>query len=191
MDDTSKMLTQEEIDSMVTKSVANKPASAHRVAASAPAEAASKTAAPPTMQRVQRMSVPSSPAPGELPATGGGGHSHEECIAAGDINALQERMAEMVNRIAKLEVMLTKLDNNSNAPSNHVNPAAFKAAVQQIQNVSSQVEVISEGLRGTAGYNISKIFNCGSCGSVGVVAVKVKCTKCGQENWWGWWPKKK
>ena len=121
----------------------------------------------------------------------GGGHSHDECIAAGDINALQERMAEIVNRIARLEVMITKLDNNSNNPATQVNPAAFKAAVQQIQNVSSQVEVISEGLRGTAGYNINKIFNCGSCGSVGVVAMKVKCTKCGQENWWGWWPKKK
>ncbi len=33
MDDTSKMLTQEEIDSMVGKSVASKPASVHRVAA--------------------------------------------------------------------------------------------------------------------------------------------------------------
>lgn len=189
MDDTSKMLTQEEIDSMVTKSVANKPASLHRATASTTAEVKPKPAAPP-VQNVQKVSAAPSPRSAEEPASGGG-HSHDECIAAGDINALQERMAEIVNRVARLEVMITKLDNNSSNTSGQVNPAAFKAAVQQIQNVSSQVEVISEGLRGTAGYNISKIFNCGSCGSVGVVAVKVKCTKCGQENWWGWWPKKK
>jgi hypothetical protein len=189
MDDTSKMLTQEEIDSMVGNSVASKSASVHRVAASTTAEVKPKPAAPP-VQNVQKVSAAPSPMSADEPASGGG-HSHDECIAAGDINALQERMAEIVNRIARLEVMITKLDNNSNSPSTQVNPAAFKAAVQQIQNVSSQVEVISEGLRGTAGYNISKIFKCGSCGSVGVVAMKVKCTKCGQENWWGWWPKKK
>jgi hypothetical protein len=188
MDDTSKMLTQDEIDSMVTKSVANKPASLHRAATSTTAEV--RQPAVPPVQNVQKVSAAPSQKSAEEP-TLGGGHRHDECIAAGDINALQERMAEVVNRIARLEVMITKLDNNSNNPSTQVNPAAFKAAVQQIQNVSSQVEVISEGLRGTAGYNISKIFNCGSCGSVGVVAVKVKCTKCGQENWWGWWPKKK
>ncbi|MGA2368441.1 MAG: hypothetical protein ABSF74_07730 [Dehalococcoidia bacterium] len=191
MDDTSKMLTQDEIDSMVTKSVANKPASVHRVAASTTAEVKPKPAAPP-VQNVQKVSAAPSPRNVEEPTLGGGhSHGHDECIAAGDINALQERMAEIVNRIAKLEIMISKLDNSSNNPSAQVNPAAFKAAVQQIQNVSSQVEVISEGLRGTAGYNISKIFKCGSCGSVGVVAMKVKCTKCGQENWWGWWPKKK
>jgi hypothetical protein len=190
MDDTSKMLTQEEIDSMVGKSVSSKSTSAHRVAASTTAEVKPRPDAPPPLQNVQKVSVASSHGFAEEPASGGG-HSHDECIAAGDINALQERMAEIVNRMAKLEVMITKLDNNSNNTSNQVNPAAFKAAVQQLQNVSSQVEVISEGLRGTAGYNISKIFKCGSCGSVGVVAMKVKCTKCGQENWWGWWPKKK
>jgi hypothetical protein len=104
---------------------------------------------------------------------------------------LHERLGELASRISMLELMASKMDAGNKNPAAQVNPATMKAAVQQIQNVSSQVEVISEGLRGTAGYNNSKTFSCSSCGSVGVVAIKVKCTKCGQENWWGWWPKKK
>jgi len=182
------MLTQDEIDALVNRSVTGKPAPGHRMTVSA---AAAKPAAaePPPVQNVQRVSVPASRSAPE--PSSGGGHSHDECIAAADINSLQERMAEIVNRISRMELMISKLEQNSTNPATQINPSTIKAAIQQIQNVSSQVEVISEGLRGTAGYNIQKIFNCSSCGSVGVVAVKVKCTKCGQENWWGWWPKKK
>jgi hypothetical protein len=196
MQDANKMLTQEEIDSMVSKGV-NKSAPPHKpVAASVPA---AKTAPappppppappPPSHINVQKVSaIPAEP----KSVSGSISHGkHEDCIAAGDINSLHERVAELSNRIARIELMVSKLDGNSNQAASGSTQAALKAAVQQIQNVSSQVEVITEGLRGTAGYNINKVFNCSGCGSVGVVAVKVKCTKCGQENWWGWWPKKK
>jgi len=187
MEDTNKMLSQDEIDAMVGKT-ASKPAPAHKIMpGSSPAKTVS--AAPP-VANVQKVSVATMPAKGARESEGQGGHSHEECIAAGDINSLHERVGEITNRIARLELLVSKLEN-SNAPGSQVNPATLKAAIQQIQNVSSQVEVISEGLRGTAGYNLNKVFSCASCGSVGVVAMKVKCTKCGQENWWGWWPKKK
>jgi hypothetical protein len=181
MEETSKMLSQDEIDAMVTKT-SGKPAPAHKIVSSSPP--ASKPAAVATLQNVQKVSA----LPREAPS--GHGHNHDECIAAGDINSLHERLGEIANRLSLLELTVSKLDNANN-PAAQVSPANLKAAIQQIQNVSSQVEVISEGLRGTAGYNLSKVFSCSSCGSVGVVAIKVKCTKCGQENWWGWWPKKK
>lgn len=193
MDDASRMLTQEEIDAMVAKT-ASKPAPAHKII-STPASAVTKTVAaepspPSDVKQVVTPARPRQQAP--EPASGNGhGHGHEECIAAGDIAALHERLAELANRISRLEIMITRLDNSNKNPAAQINPATIKAALQQVQNVSSQVEVISEGLRGTAGYNINKTFNCSSCGAVGVVAIKVKCTKCGQENWWGWWPKKK
>ena len=188
MEDTSKMLSQDEIDAMVGKT-ASKPAPAHKIVpGNAPAKVVS---AMPPLQNVQKVSLASITPKGAPESAALGGHSHDECIAAGDINSLHERVGEIVNRLSRLELIVSKLENNASAPGAQANPAALKAAIQQIQNVSSQVEVISEGLRGTAGYNISKIFSCGSCGSVGVVAIKVKCTKCGQENWWGWWPKKK
>ncbi len=189
MEDTNKMLEQAEIDAMISKSV-TKPAPPHKpiaegVATTKPAP----VPLPPPLANVQKVSaIPAEP----KGAPGSASHSkHEDCIAAGDINSLYERVAELSNRIARIELMVSKLDGNSNQAAGGATQAALKAAVQQIQNVSSQVEVITEGLRGTAGYNINKVFNCSGCGSVGVVAVKVKCTKCGQENWWGWWPKKK
>jgi hypothetical protein len=187
MEDTSKMLSQEEIDAMVGKT-ASKPAPAHKVIPASPVKTASVAPAPVNVNKVNATSIPAKSAP-EPEAHGG--HSAEDCIAAGDIKALHELVSDISNRLARLEVVVNKLENNSSSPAAQANPAALKAAIQQIQSVSSQVEVISEGLRGTAGYNISKTFSCSSCGSVGVVAMKVKCTKCGQENWWGWWPKKK
>ncbi len=187
MDDTSRMLTQEEIDAMFSKTP-GKPAPAHKVVSAAPAPKVIP-ASQATASDVQQVSVTRVKSMPEAPP--GGGHHHEECIAAGDINALYERLGELANRVSRLEAMVAKLDGSGKNQTAQVNPAALKAAIQQIQNVSSQVEVISEGLRGTAGYNLSKVFTCSACGSVGVVAVKVKCTKCGQENWWGWWPKKK
>jgi tetrahydromethanopterin S-methyltransferase subunit G len=197
MEDASKMLTQEEIDAMVSKT-SGKPAPAHKIMstpAPAPANVKTVAAAPSPPSDVKQVPPwkPKGAAQQEAPEGSGNGHghSHDECIAAGDINSLHERLAELANRISKLELMVSKMDNGNKNPAAQVNPATMKAAMQQIQNVSSQVEVISEGLRGTAGYNISKTFSCSSCGTVGVVAIKVKCTKCGQENWWGWWPKKK
>jgi hypothetical protein len=193
MEDASKMLTQEEIDAMVSKT-SSKSAPAHKIV-STPAPAIFKTvsAAAPSPPSDVKQVPPWKPKGGqhEVPEGNGHGHSHDECIAAGDINSLHERLGELASRISKLELMVSKMDQSNKNPASQVNPATMKAAMQQIQNVSSQVEVISEGLRGTAGYNISKTFSCSSCGTVGVVAIKVKCTKCGQENWWGWWPKKK
>lgn len=190
MEDASRMLTQEEIDAMVSQT-AIKPAPAHKInstsAASIARMAAGGSEASPD---VRQMPLPKHrpAAPEAMPA---GGSGHYECIAAGEISSLHECLAELTGRISRLELMVSKLDSTNKSSAPQVNPATVKAALQQIQNVSSQVEVISEGLRGTAGYNINKIFSCSSCGSVGMVAVKVKCTKCGQENWWGWWPKKK
>ncbi len=188
MEDTSKMLSQDEIDAMVGKT-SSKPAPAHKIV---PGNSSVKAAsvAPPAVN-VQKVNVANIPAKGSHEPAAHGGHSQEDCIAAGDIKSLHEQVGEITNRLARLELLVSKLENNAGAPGAQANPAALKAAIQQIQNVSSQVEVISEGLRGTAGYNINKVFNCSSCGAVGVVAMKVKCTKCGQENWWGWWPKKK
>lgn len=187
MDDTSRMLTQEEIDAMFSKTSA-KPAPAHKVV-SEPPPARVIPAVQPAAADVRQVNVTKIKSIPE--ASAGGGHHHEDCIAAGDINALYERLSELANRVSRLEAVIAKFDVGGKNQTAQVNPATLKATIQQIQNVSSQVEVISEGLRGTAGYNLNKVFTCSACGSVGVVAIKVKCTKCGQENWWGWWPKKK
>jgi hypothetical protein len=115
---------------------------------------------------------------------------HENCIAAGQINTLGVRLAELSLRLANLELKITKLENNDGF--NGQSPAAsLKSTMQQVRSISSQVEVITEGLRSTPGYNIGKTYNCNSCRSMGTIAIKVRCTTCDHENWWGWWPQRK
>ncbi|MBN1376639.1 MAG: hypothetical protein JXA01_10865 [Dehalococcoidia bacterium] len=189
MEDTSKMLSQDEIDAMVSKT-SIKPVPAHKMAPAAVGAPVKSSPPAQPVQNIHKVSIANMPSQETPESATQVGHVHEVCIAAGEINTLNERLSEIANRLSRLELIVNKLENNTGSPGAQANPAALKTAMQQIHNVSSQVEVISEGLRGTAGYNINKVFSCGSCGSVGVVAVKVKCTKCGQENWWGWWPKK-
>jgi hypothetical protein len=115
---------------------------------------------------------------------------HENCIAAGQINTLGSQLAELSLRLAKLELKITKLENNDGF--NGQSPSAsLKSTIQQVRSISSQVEVITEGLRSTPGYNIGKSYNCNSCRSMGTIAIKVRCTTCDHENWWGWWPQRK
>lgn len=191
MSEPNQILTQEEIDNLVTKNIVKK-APQHATVSSG--NLVSKTSLPdiPALQETPIVKVPppvnktikTATSPVNSPSL----NKHEECIAAGEIRNMGQQIFELSSRLSKLEAMVAKFDGKGPS-SNDV--AHIKTAIQQMKNVSSQVEVITEGLRGTAGYNLNKNFKCGSCGTMGVVAIKVRCNQCGQENWWGWWPKKK
>lgn len=187
MSDSNEMLTQESIDALLTKSVSKKapahgnvaPAAARAQTIQSPAVADTPTPVIKVATQAPRPIKPAAPAA-----------DHEECIAAGEIQAMGTQISELLNRLSKLEVAVSKLDGNGAKP-NDMSLAQMKATLAQMKNIGSQVEIISEGLRGTAGYNLNKTFKCSSCNTVGIVAIRVKCNQCGQENWWGWWPKKK
>jgi len=184
MTETNDMMNQDAIDALIGKNVSKK-APAHGTVAAARTQTVQSTAV--TDEPVVKMAVQ---APRQVRSSGPAG-GHEECIAAGEIQAMSAQISDLLFRISRLEVAVSKQDGGSGARPNDMSLVHMKAAVAQIKNIGSQVEIISEGLRGTAGYNVNKTFKCGSCNTVGVVAVKVKCNQCGQENWWGWWPKKK
>jgi hypothetical protein len=192
MGDINQVLSQDEIDNLVTKSASKKPAVSHSTVSLkneslTNLDSISVTTVDDTPKIKMENPAPAPRTARETtPVTG----HHEECIAAGEIQALGQRISELSSRLAKIENSLIKLEKKSQSP-NEVSASQIKTAIQQMRNVSSQVEIITEGLRGTAGYNLNKTFKCSSCKSTGVVAIKVKCTQCGQENWWGWWPKKK
>jgi hypothetical protein len=186
MNDSNEMLTQESIDAMVNNNVSKK-APAHRVAAPAAASRTQTMQSPAVMDNPVIKVATQAYRPAK-PAEQSG--DHEECIAAGEIQAMGAQISELLYRLSRLEAAVAKNDGKS-ATSNDMSSALGKATIAQVKNIASQVEIISEGLRGTAGYNLNKTFKCGSCNTVGIVAIKVKCNQCGQENWWGWWPKKK
>jgi len=184
MSESNEMLNQDAIDALIGKNVSKK-APAHGTVAAA----RTQTVQQPDIidEPVVKMAAQAPPRQYKSPAPAG---NHEECIAAGEIQAMGAQISELLYRLSKLEAAVSRQEGNGAKP-NDMSMVHMKAAVAQIKNIGSQVEIISEGLRGTAGYNVNKTFKCGSCNTVGIVAVKVKCNQCGQENWWGWWPKKK
>jgi len=186
MDQSSEMLTQEAIDSLIGKSVTKK-APDHVMMAPAAASKTQTVESPSVTEEPVIRMAPHAPMPSK-PAVHSG--NHEECIAAGEIQTISAKISEILARLSKLEVAVAKHDGKGALP-NDMSLSQLKTTVQQMKNIGSQVEVISEGLRGTAGYNLNKTFKCSSCQTVGIVSIKVKCNQCGQENWWGWWPKKK
>jgi hypothetical protein len=188
MSDSNEMMTQEAIDALLRTNVTKKaPAHSMAPAPSSPAPVKTRDAEP--AQIVTPVVKVQTPAP--KPASPAVSHSsHEECIAAGEIQAMGKMLSELQYRLSRLEAAVAKSEASSSG-SGGMSSTQAKAALAQVSNIASQVEVISEGLRGTAGYNLNKTFKCSSCNTVGIVAIKVKCNQCGQENWWGWWPKKK
>jgi hypothetical protein len=193
MGDINQVLSQEDIDNLVSKNASKKPPVPHAtISVKAEAMKTIDDVSIPTLEdtpKVKQQNPAPAPRPVNQEPPAASGH-HEECIAAGEIQSLSRQITALSSRLAKIENSILKLDKKAQSP-NEVSASQMKTAIQQMKNVSSQVEIITEGLRGTAGYNLNKTFKCSSCKSSGVVAIKVKCTQCGQENWWGWWPKKK
>lgn len=191
MTEANQVLSQEDIDGLITKNVSKKPHIPHAqiVMEAEPTPVKQTISVSTTDDTINLKKQNASPPPKTIKDNNTASSHHEECIAAGEINSLGQQILDLSSRIARMEAALIKLEGKNS--SNEIPAAQIKAAVQQMKNVSTQVELITEGLRGTAGYNLSKTFKCNSCKTTGVVAVKVKCTQCGQENWWGWWPKKK
>ena len=94
---------------------------------------------------------------------------------------------EVLSRLAKLELRISKLERN-NGNGHRADSIESKTDTEQLHDISKQVEIIVAGLLNTPDYDIGRTFHCRSCGSNGTVAIKVRCTTCKQENWWGWWP---
>lgn len=102
-------------------------------------------------------------------------------------------MADLAQRVAKIEAAMGKLEElqktvrDANAILRK-QPQDFQAVVNELHEVSDQVEEIFEKLRNIPVYDMREIFQCNVCDSHGLCAIRVKCTECGRENWWGWWP---
>ena len=108
---------------------------------------------------------------------------------------MQSAVADLAQRITKIETAMGRLDQlqKTVTEANAIlrkQPRDFQSVVNQLQQLSDEVEEISQNLRSTPVYDMRQIFRCNVCDSHGLCAIRVKCTECGRENWWGWWPEK-
>ncbi len=160
----NQVLSQDEIDAMVST-------------------VSSEQAAP----SVAGGAIAPGPAPPEMSSqTGEAARASESLYAT--VAQLAERLdrAEAaLSRIDRLETAMAEV-NAAGGPASQ----SVQAVAKQLQTVSSKVEEILSNLQDTMVYAARKTFVCRSCASQGYVAASVKCTQCGQQTWLGWVPKK-
>ena len=184
-----KVLSQADIDAMMSTSVSEEVLSgAAGEPPEQPATPADETKTAPKTKAAPAGTAKSAPAHSSS-------HEIPHTISPNGVASLQAILIDLAKRVAKVEAAMVKSQQlektiaEAKAMANQP-PQDFQTVVNQLQELSAQVDGILEKLQSTAGYDIGKTFRCNSCDSQGMVAIRVKCTECGRENWWGWWPKK-
>ena len=171
MADSDGVLTQEQIDAMLSGGTI-KPAAEQSVAAEATAAEPVVNLTPTNLEEIRANGSPPAaaaaaaappPIPGPVPAT---------AAPAADNGAI----VDLANRVASLEATVSQ------------GAAGIQGILAQLQELSSKVEGMMTGMQGTVGYSARQTFVCSSCQNQGHVAAKLNCTACGEDNWWGWWP---
>jgi len=162
-DSEDRMLSQQEIDALLSSNPQPKPPT---VPAAAPASAPKPSAA----------SGRPATAP-EKPVT---------AAAPGEVESLKKTIVELTGRLSKLEGIISRFDQLEKKLDSN-NGASSTAA---INGLDARIAAIEAGLKDSLNYKIRQKFECGNCHTKGFVAVNVRCTKCGKETWSGWYPKK-
>ena len=181
----NKVLSQEEIDAMLSGGSSDGDDSSDETEPAAPDVAeAPVAAAKPATPAVAPAPAPSAPPP--LPAAAVPALPDETREMLNRVSERLDTLGAAMERIAQLERGLT--ETNSAMRLLHQD---MQTMAGQGQLVSSRVEGILSNLKATLGYRAKNIYVCASCQTKGDVAAQVKCTHCGKENWWGWWPSKR
>ncbi len=184
------LLSQEEIDSLVSN-IAEKEEASPKAEAAPPAYTPSQEPGQPSEE------VPSAPVAGD-PSPQGTSVAERFQVqeaSADSASSLQATVLDLTQRLSRVEAAVGRLEGlekerNGAATTAQVSPAQLQAIVKRVQEVSQEVRSISAKLQGTLGYDIYHSFKCDSCGSQGSVATTFKCTACGHQAWRGWSPKK-
>jgi hypothetical protein len=195
-----QLLSQADVDALVSSLSANMPKAAPRPAAPAaaaagkpaPAGVSQKTAAVPASRPASAASTPAAvarpaPAPVNRPV--------QRPESTNDtVNNLNAKVAELtrqlglmgsaMKRVEMLEKKIIELE------ARMTQKKESQITDQKIELLTEQVKKMMVNLKGTPGYGVRNNFHCDKCDDEGHVAVQFRCTKCGHERWYGWWPGK-
>jgi TolA-binding protein len=176
MDDANRMLSQEEIDTLLTSHFANSKENTPKVNVKS-------TTSVITPEKPVNL-VPQTLKPSEIMPS-----DENDSPQYQPLTSLEETIADLSKRIKKIEMVVETLEkqNGNGRESTDENSNQID---EHLSSLDEQLRTITEKLKGTAGYNINKTYTCRQCGAVGIVGIRVRCNECGQEGWWGWWPKK-
>ena len=181
-----KVLSQEEIDAMLSGG------------STASEEAAPEVVAEPSVPAVIQEPLPPPAAAPMPPPPVDAAPQTPQAVVQSELNAegtqlMLNKMMERMETIGAAIERIGQLENaaiESNAAIRQIRQDMQDMA-NQVQLVGSKIDGILSNLKATIGYRAQKTFTCSSCKTSGNVATRVRCTQCGEENWWGWWPQKK
>ncbi len=181
MADSEGVLTQEQIDAMLSGGKVEPPAAAapaeapapeQAVAAEAPVEEPVVNLTPTNLEEIRANAATAPAAAAPPPAA-----APAPVAAAPGVD--NSAITELAGRVASLEATVSQGAAGS---------ANIPGILAQLQQLSATVESMMTGMQATMGYNAHQTFVCSSCQSQGNVSAKLNCTSCGEENLWGWWP---
>jgi tetrahydromethanopterin S-methyltransferase subunit G len=187
-DDTGKVLSQSDIDAMLSTIPEDPPVQKK----AAPAASEGK---PPAAKPASAPVATQAPAakPASAPASK---PSSQEVLTVELIENLESTLADLVKRLSTMENAMARLDRlekqiDNNGGASAAAPAKeLKEIKSEVQDLSDRMNEISGNLKYSLGYGVGRIFQCKHCESKQLVALHVKCTDCGEETWLGWWPKR-
>lgn len=178
----NKVLSQEEIDALLSAAPAAAPTSA---AAAEPltqesvaAPAVKVVPAPPLNPKIP----PPVPAGLDLSAL----QAKPSAVApAGAPTAdMQKAMQAIEAKAAKLEKALQRIEALEKR-SEALTEAIRKLAATMPKGIEQKVALMWQGLQNTPDYNLYEKFVCKKCATAGAAQMKARCSKCGSEGWFG------
>jgi hypothetical protein len=189
-----KVLTQADIDALVSK-VPPKPAAPKPAApvAAAPKPATPVAAAPKPAQPVAAAPKPEpKPVEPEKPAVSIGaprdGTAKYEKYTSNEVNNLQNTVTDLARQVAKMMNVMQRLEKAEDKVAQiysllKLDPDETVSLGGRLDAIYGRVEELAQHYS-----DYQNEFQCNRCKSKQNMALHVKCTSCGEEAWMGWWP---
>ncbi len=208
MDNSSNLLSQEEVDALfkqatgrsIGQSSADAPPAppspppvATRPPAPTPAPAPKAAALPPPPPppvAARPAPAPAAPPAPPRPAPVAEPAPVRTAVPAGpppvDLREIKSSLTALTQRLSALEARLSRLEQAR--PAQGSSPQEVRRLAKELKRTVGQVEKIKDGLAHTPDYGLQGSFVCEACGTAHTVATLHRCTACGKEGWYGWWP---
>ncbi len=200
----NNLLSQADIDALVSNLGAAAPPPPKPAAPPAHAAPPPAQAAPPPVQAAapQRPAAPAAAAPTPAQASADptnfavkkmsmkipeGGEP--ETVNTSIIDSLTTQNNKLQERINRLETKVQKLEQLEKVRTgfvSHVNPQHVAELEKKVAQLTEAVQKTMGKLQGTLGYDIYHQFTCEKCGAKEQVSTVYKCTHCGHQTWLGW-----
>ncbi len=161
-----QVLTQADIDALLSGKPATAPPPPAPVQAAAPA--------PPVYQ----APAPQPPPPAAAAPSMGAGDA-----LRGTVDQLGARLRAVEEAVGRLS---SQPGTAGGAPS--ASTDTVRQLQQQLQALNDTMNTVLASLPNTVGFRAHETFVCSECNTQGLVATRLNCTACGKENWWGWFP---